>query len=121
MTYGLAKSCETKSVLYKQMKHMKTNESKIKYITYRNKLKSLLEKAEKDFYAKKLNECHGDPKRTWKIINNLVNKNNHDHSGDSVEFMYNNNKLTDKKVIAEKFNEYFVNIGKNLAKKIPNS
>ena len=51
----------------------------------------------------------------------MVNKNNHDHSGDSVEFMYNNNKLTDKKVIAEKFNKYFVNIGENLAEKIPNS
>ena len=35
--------------------------------------------------------------------------------------MYNNNKLTEKTVIAEKFNEYFVNIGKNLAEKIPNS
>ena len=35
--------------------------------------------------------------------------------------MYNNNKPTDKKVIAEKLNEYFVNIGKNLAEKIPNS
>lgn len=119
MTYGLAKSCETKSRLYQQMKNMKTNESKIKFTTYRNKLKTLLEKAEKEFYAHKLNECHGNLKKTWKIINNLMTKSDHDNSSDSIEFNYNNSPITDKKIIGEKFNDYFIDIGKNLAEKIP--
>ena len=83
MTYGLAKFCEMKSVLYKKMKRQKTIEAKQKVTVYRNKLNTLIGKAEKDFYAKKLSECHGNAKRTWKIINNLVNKNNHDPSADS--------------------------------------
>ena len=93
------------------MKNLKTNESKLKFTIYRNKLKTLLVKAENDFYAKRLHECHGDSKRTWKIISKLVNKSNRDHSASSREFIYNNSKLTEKAVIVEKFNDYFVNIG----------
>lgn len=121
MTYGLATSCEMKSRLYKQMKNMKTHESKVKFTTYRNKLKSVLDKAEKDFYSKKLSECHGDPKRTWKIINNLVNNKSQNNTPHSIEFVDNNSTLTNNTDIVEKFNEYFVNIGKNLSEKIPNS
>ena len=93
--------------------------NKIKFTTYRNKLKTLLEKAAKEFYAHKLNECHGNLKKTWKIINNLMTKSDHDNSSDSIEFNYNNSPITDKKIIGEKFNDYFIDIGKNLAEKIP--
>ena len=43
-----------KSVLYKKMKSQKTIEAKQKFTVYRNKLNTLIGKAEKDFYAKNL-------------------------------------------------------------------
>ena len=57
MTPGLVKSCETKSKLYKQSINSKTPESKKKFIIYRNKLKSLLQRAERDYYRKELDSC----------------------------------------------------------------
>ena len=47
MTQGLLRSCNKRSKLYKKYKISKKVEDKLKYIKYRNKLKSLLKKAEK--------------------------------------------------------------------------
>src|SRR5437899_2784548 len=41
MTTGLATSCEQKSILYKQYINTGTDESRVKFITYRNSLKSM--------------------------------------------------------------------------------
>ena len=117
MTFGLAKSCKIKSELFKDYKNLKTIEAKAKFIEYRNKLQKLLNKAEKDYYSKKLHDCHGDQKRSWKIINSLLNKNN-EKSPPSYEFNCENIIISDCKLIADKFNNYFVNIGKTLAEKI---
>ena len=64
MTFGLAKSCKTKSDLFKEYKNSKSAEARDKFIAYRNKLQKLLHKAEKEYYSKKLNDCHGDQKRS---------------------------------------------------------
>jgi len=75
MTFGLARACETKSKLHRGYITCKTPEAKAKYIKYRNKLKTILNKAENDFYAKKFLVCQGNQKRTWQILNSLLNKN----------------------------------------------
>ena len=36
-------------------------------------------------------------------------------------FTYNNTIITDKKTVSNKFNDYFVNVGKTLAEQIPKS
>src|SRR5438132_14429937 len=80
MTTGLAKSCEIKSTLYKIYKQTNSNESKLKFTTYRNKLKTLLNKAETDFYSNQLNKNKHDPRKTWQCINSVLNKSNHNPS-----------------------------------------
>jgi len=46
---------------------------------------------------------------------------NSHHSPLNDTFLINNNTTTDKSIIANKFNEYFVNVGPSLANKIPPS
>jgi len=120
MTFGLAKSCETKSLLFKAYKLTKTPETKLKYISYRNKLKSLLTKAENSYYTKRMQDCQGNQKFMWNLINSLLNKNRRQEPT-PAQFRYENKFLTDTTAIANKFNEYFVNAGKVLASKIPQS
>ena len=76
MTSGLAKACETKSKLYKKHQRCKTHDSKIKFTTYRNKLRSLLQKAEKDYYSKQLDYYKNNAKKSWNLINHLIKKAN---------------------------------------------
>ena len=117
MTAGLATSCEQKSILYKQYITTGANESRVKFIMYRNKLKTLLNKAENDYYSLKFKNCSNDSKRTWQIINSMLNKNIQ-HIAPPSEFNLDNSLITDANEIAENFNEYFVNIGKKLAQNI---
>ena len=57
--------------------------------------------------------------KTWKIIKNIVNKNKARQS--QTKFKLNDgNFTTDGSVISNTFNDFFINIGLNLAGKIPN-
>ena len=60
MTAGLVRSCNKKSILYKKFKNQPCHENEVAYTKYINKLNSILNKAEKDFYKKKISDCHGD-------------------------------------------------------------
>lgn len=63
---------------------------------------------------KKLNEARGDMKLTWKVLNNIMNK-------DSDEIMYikqGENTIENKCQIAESFNAYFVESIKQLNNEI---
>jgi Notch-like protein len=105
-----------KSRLYKKFLKNPTPENKNKYICYRNKLKSTLHKAEKDFYRAKFKQFQGNLTQTWKVLGSLLNKNK---QTDTVkEFLKDGVKITDPQEIVEHFNDFFVNIGETLAKSI---
>ena len=119
MTYGLVKSCRRKERLYKQFIKRPTHLSKRKYTRYRNKLNTVLHKAEQNYYAIKFDTYKSDIKQTWSVIRQALNKNSMEIVTDA--FKINNCTITDKTIIVNKFNDYFVNIGPSLASKIPNS
>jgi hypothetical protein len=59
-----------------------------------------------------------DVKETWKILNSVIKRKSY-NTGVTDQFVSKDNKiLTDKKDIANGFNEFFVNVGPELAKKI---
>ena len=90
-----------------------------KYVKYRNILKQLLRNEEKKYYEQQFQSVASDARKTWKIINSLLN--NHSSQKLSHIFQLNNTTTCDKKVIVNLFNDYFVNLGSNLAKEIPPS
>ena len=59
----------------------------------------------------------GNVKKTWSMINDILHKNKQ-NTRLPVYFKQGEQIISDKKDIANKFNEFFTNIGKNLADKI---
>jgi len=118
MTKGLLKSCHRKSILYKKYKKDPTLQSKTRYITYRNKLKTVLRKAERCYYTKRFELISGDIKKTWKLLN-LITVKNSKKIGPDFLIDKNGSKITCKTEIANKFNEYFMGVGSDLAAAIP--
>ena len=56
-------------------------------------------------------------KNTWKLLNEVINRKMKQRNFIS-HFNYNNNEIYDKQGIANGFNDFFVNIGPELANKI---
>jgi len=115
----IIKSITRKNKLYKVWLKTKTLSSLEKFKKYRkNKLVHVIRVAEKQYYASRFKNVEGDTKQTWKLIKSVINNNS--KSDDIREIRLNSNStVTDPVHIANKFNEYFVNVGKDLARKIP--
>ena len=90
-----------------------------KYVKYKNTLTTLLRTERRTFYCSKLEHNKSNLKQTWNIINNVLNKKKDHNTINQIKL--NDTTIVDKSMIARSFNNYFSNIGPNLAKKIPNS
>lgn len=76
-----------------------------------------MRKAEKNYYANKFEQAKGNLSHTWQIIKGLINSEQVNKQ--IGEIRIDNTTITDKNKIANKFNDYFINIGPQLANKIP--
>ena len=97
-------SWNTKQVLIKQIVHTIT---------------TILRKQEKEYYKLLYETNRNNLKKMWGVIRNVIN--NCKPSKLNESFSYNNSIITDQKIVSNKFNEYFVNVGKTLAAPIPMS
>ncbi|CAB4022158.1 Hypothetical predicted protein, partial [Paramuricea clavata] len=90
----------------------------IKFRAIRNKVNSELKKAKKNYFCNKIKDCVRvkDPKQSWKLINNLLGKNN--KSNNISQLKVEDVIISDDIKIAESFNDFFVNIGAKLANEI---
>ena len=89
------------------------------YKKTRNKVNIELRNSKKDYYSTKIAGDRSNPKEAWKTINNLLGRQS--KSTTVNELKLNESSLTNPKDIAEGFNDYFSNIGTNLASKIGTS
>ncbi len=118
LTTALLVSIKRKDKLYKKYLTTKTDHHKNKYCKYRNVLNKLLRYAKKSYYTELINHSKSDPKKTWNIINGLINKKNKGGSPPSQIYTTANNCAKTPAHIAESFNDFFVDIGPSLASKI---
>ena len=81
------------------------------YKGYRKILKSVRKNAKTKFYTGKFNEKSGDMKKTWEIINSIRGKRKRQIK---PHFLINNEKITNRRIIANEFNKYFVSLAANL-------
>ena len=74
------------------------------------------------YYEEQLINYKHDTKVLWKTLNEIMNRNK---TNRMLPKEFNGNspgeRITDPNTIANRFNDYFVNIGPGLAKKLPNS
>jgi hypothetical protein len=117
MSSSLINCCRKKNLLYKRFLQTRTDEASKRYKKYKNKLTTTLRSCEKQYYSDILAESKNDAKKTWKIINEIINKKKK-ASKLPTEFICNNKPITGNLNIAKGFNEFFVNVGPNLAGQI---
>ena len=117
LTEALKSSIKKKNKWYYSLKKSNDTEERIKYNRYRNKLNMILISAEREHYEKLFKEKQNNLRHSWKILKDVINKRK--SSLPNSRFTINNSLTTDKKLIAEGFNSFFINIGPDLAKKIP--
>ena len=122
ITKGLLTSIKTKDSLFSKLKRTSDPDKyhilQLHYNAYRNKLNSLIKTAKKLHWAATFELCKNDMKETWRNINKLMNRNPNkmtipDVLKNGAESYQSSNH------IAEGFNNFFTDIGKNLASKIP--
>ena len=114
ITDGIVASVNTKSMLYKKWCKSKTSDNPggdiDKYNTfsvYRKNLKKIIKVAKSKYYCKKIYEHEGNMKKTWAVINELRGKYK---TPIKPDFIIDNNRITDRRVIANEFNKYFVSL-----------
>ena len=113
------KNCiKMKNKMYRNTKKSKNPDLEVVYKRFRNKVNKMMFKAEKDHYDKLICNSKNNLKKSWRILKDIINKKQ--QSGSKSRFLVNNRIVTDSKEICNGFNDFFVNVGTTLAKKIPN-
>ena len=117
MTKALLKSCNKKAALFKKYRKTTTEPAKsiatLNYTKYLNSLRKLLKAAESNYCAEKFNKVSSDIKKTWSLLNTILNKNGKKSPLSSLAI---NDVLTsDPQQIVNILNDYFINIGTSLA------
>jgi hypothetical protein len=120
ITRGLLNSIKTRDKLFKTcIGKPRDSPAYQKYLKYRNVLNSLRRNSKQNYFGNLLNEYKHDIRKTWKVLNTIIGRNN-DKSSISENFLIDNISVNDPKKIADGFCHYFTNVGKTLAANIPN-
>ena len=117
ITPGISKSIIKNDELYRKWidslkvieggdETLKTNHKK-----HQKTLRWLIKRVKSEHYAAKFDKCQGDKKKTWQIINELRGK---DKSGIKPSFVIGNERIICRRIIANKFNDYFAMLASNL-------
>jgi hypothetical protein len=117
LTEGLKQSIKRKDFLYRRFIKHRTVENEQDYKLYRNKVQHLIRVAERKHYHDIISFNKNNLKRTWSVMKSIINKKQMTKRPEY--FLHNNQRLTNKSEIACRFNDYFVNIGSSLSRKIP--
>ena len=118
ITSGLLKSIKIFFLQYKRFLSNPTVEREQRYKSYKNKLNHALRVSKRNYYEKKLDDYKSNARGTWRILNEVINRQNKPTALPST-FKIGEVENNDPVEIANKFCEYFSNIGPSLADKIP--
>ena len=81
----------------------------IQYTEYKRITQRIIRTTEKEYYEKLFTESRNNIVKSWKIIRDVINKRN--NTTKTASFRINEHDIADQQTIAEKFNEFYVNIG----------
>ena len=120
ITNGILKSITIKQRMYRT--HFSSNDtSKVtQYKRYANKLNIITSISKLRYYNNQFDQCKNNLKATWKIIGTLIKRKSKRHLK-QTRIIRNDVTYTNEYDIANQFNQHFVNVGPNLANKLPTS
>ena len=87
------------------------------YRQIRNKANNLNRQLKREYFSEKITQFQGELKKTWKTINQVINKKSSTTFVASLKV--DGEKISDSAKIASSMNEFFCTIGDRLSKKIP--
>ncbi|XP_074035242.1 uncharacterized protein [Leptinotarsa decemlineata] len=117
ITDGIIRSIIERDRLFtKYRNNMSDTVSKEEYLNYRNTLNSLIKSRKKSYYRQKIENNKNSSQALWNTIKTL-NKNQNNKGIDQI--IDENGHLTvDKEEISDIFNNYYINVGENLARQV---
>ena len=118
VTKGILKAHKKQKVLYKRFMMNRTAAYKAKYKIYRNKLTNIKRFCEKNYYTKLIENNKNNVKNIWRALNEIINKKVKSNEYPNQFKTEDVSTISGTKMIANKFNDFFVNVGTNLAKQI---
>ena len=112
ITKAIMRSIKTRNKMYKKL--IKTNyrdkDLHTQYKKYRNNLTKIKETSKKNYYENLLKNAQGNTRKTWEVINKVINKRKKGHQLPS-ELKINNNVIKEPADIINNLNAYFSTIG----------
>jgi hypothetical protein len=87
------------------------------YKKARNEVVKIVKNAKANYYMQEFSNCEANPKKMWKKVNNLTNRNV--KSTNINEISDDGNIVTEPKEIANIFNNFFTDIEPKLAQDLP--
>ena len=111
---------ELKNGLFKKFLKTKSIYYHTKFKIYRNKLNHLIKLAKKNYYNNFFSVHENNGKRIWYGIKQIVKVKTHVNEPVN-KIVVDNCEIIDQESIANAFNEFFANIGSNLANSIPSA
>ena len=122
LTSGLLKSMRTRDNIYKKFMLAKDALRKQNLLrdfkNKRNLITTLIRSSKSQYYKNFFNEHCKNAKKTWEGIRNIIKVSTKNRSL-PTKLRVGNNNITDRKEMAQKFNEFYVNIGNMVEEKIP--
>ena len=121
ITPGIILSISHKNALFKEKLKYPSAHNLDKYKQYKNILTKVLRSAKKKFYEAEFAKHTGNTKETWKILQTLIKSKRKTDDAPAQISGKTGDVITDDVNIAEQFNSFFTEIGKDLRKNIPTS
>ena len=120
ITDSIVTAIENKRNLYEKWnksrtkKNPKGDPNMHKYFSdYRRTLKKMIKTAKAKFYGVKIKESFNNRKKTWEVINQIRGKSKRTVK---PSFIINNERIIERRIIANEFNKYFASIASNMNK-----
>ena len=88
------------------------------YNNFKNKLSRIITTSKKTYLREKFKSCEGDSKKNWSNINSLFRNNK---KTEHISLKENDVCITSETELASVFNNYFINVAKDLDLNIPPS
>jgi hypothetical protein len=118
MTNGLLISRKHKLELHKLALINPSEHLKL-YRQYRNIFNSLLRASKSSYYDAKFSQYAKNPKKTWDLLNELTSNSHNAKSLKIPSLITPTETISDPTAIAEEFNSFFSQAGKNISDSVP--
>ena len=125
LTKGILRSINKKNILYKRFVKNPCETKKETYIKYRNKLTQIIRMSKRRYYTECITANRGDQKKSWQVLNEILSRKHKNTTLPDIKIKEKSKNAenttgnaTNNDELANKFNDHFVSIGKNLSQKI---